>query len=260
MGIGVTLVCGPEGAGKTSLMTHYVMEHDRLGGVTVTLPGYQAWRDREQTKPICQEMTIEQMVKVLDKFENILIVIDELDNYFDNTMWWSNFLKLVVRIWGQRGHRNIGVICTVQFLEDVPKKLLRKVHYIIKMKDLFYAKGYDDRPQERGVAASTMICDVQGFLNGTPWAWYPGQIFHPLSVRPFYRRSSIVDINQIFTKVKVEGKTVTVDLEGKEIKPKPAEKPKADKTVKLKLEFADKLLAKGHSPKEVAGILKGAAK
>lgn len=259
MSIGITVIFGPEGSGKTSLMTWYVRQHDDLGGKTITLPGYQAYRDREQTQPICQEMTIEQMVRALEKFEDVLLVIDELDNYFDNAMWWSNFLKLTAGIWGQRGHRNLGVICTVQFLQDVPAKLMRKVHFLIKLSDLYF-QHQEDGPTEKGVSCSMALCDVQGFFNGQPGAWYPGQIFHPVSVRPFYNRSRIVDITQKFTKVNIKGATVNIDLEGNILKP---EKPKvtiqkADKTVKLKLEYAEKLLNKGATPKEVAGILKGA--
>ncbi len=210
MGIGITGITGPEGAGKSCLMTRFCCKHVDLGGKLLTFPGYVVYAKDGKT-PISKEISIKEWAEMPEDLSDVLVAIDEIENYFNSHSWQNLMVEIIGSVMGQRRKRAMGIIYTLQDWSELPKLLRMKTHYLINCWDMYWSNSSLEDKVNRGELVATAWCDVKGFQNGMPGRWYRGMMFHPKDYWPRYDTNSVVAIWHRFTKIKVKRPELVVD-------------------------------------------------
>ena len=211
--IRITAIKGDEGDGKSLMMTKFGMDFYHMGGEVITFPGYEL---EENGKVISQEITLRQWVQ-LDPaiLKGKLVLIDEITDFCDATLWQTNFVKITSGVYGQRRHTNTGMIYTLQYFEELPKSLRRKTAYIIDCKD---AARYNDVRQNQvaeGAKTYTSITDLHGRKNLHLRGFtYRGPTYYNKKYWENYSTEKNPDIMSKFVQVKINKPVIEIDLDG----------------------------------------------
>ena len=184
---------GPEGAGKTLLMTYFGLIQLARGGPIRTFPGYQITNGHG--KVMTTPLDIEEWVTLPPELRDCLIDVDEIQNFFgsDRYMTWIN--KLWANVVAQRRHRNLGVHYTVQDWEDLDPRVRKKTHTLIVCRDLYWSNWGREEGVGRGELISANFIDVKGFFTGTPWTPGPSQMIRTKEIWPYYDTFGDVDFH-----------------------------------------------------------------
>jgi len=209
----ITGISGDEGDGKSLLMTRYGMEFYRMGGEVVTFPGYEL---TENGKVISQTITLEQWVK-LDPtiLKGKLILIDEIIDFCDATMWQTNFVKITSGVYGQRRHTNTAIIYTLQYFEELPKGLRRKTAFLVECKDGARYNDVRENPIIEGTKTYTWVIDLHGRKNLHLRGYkYRGPTYYNRKYWENYSTEKNPDIMSKFVQVKINKPVIEIDLNG----------------------------------------------
>lgn len=217
---------GPEGAGKTLLMTYFGLLHIARGGRIRTFPGYQITNGHG--KVITEPIEMEEWVTLPPELRDCLIDVDEIQNFFgsDRYMSWVN--KLWAAIVAQRRHRNLGIHYTVQDWEDLDPRVRKKTHVLGICRDLYWSSWGKEEGVGRGELISINFIDVKGFFTGMPWTPGPSHIVRSKEIWPYFPSYGDVDIWSGMTKVEFKKPKYTIDLTKsgeREEEPAPAKSP-----------------------------------
>jgi hypothetical protein len=219
---------GPEGAGKTLMMTYFGLIHISREGDIRTFPGYEITDGHGNVLSTPLEM--EEWVTLPPELRDCLIDVDEIQNFFGSDRWMSWVNKLWANVVAQRRHRNLGVHYTVQDWEDLDPRVRKKTHVLAVCRDLYWSSWGKDEGIGRGELVSVNFIDVKGFFTGTPWTPGPSQMVRAKEIWPYYDSYGEVDIWSGMTKVKFTKPEIGIDLTGKAEKEEPAPaKPKGGK-------------------------------
>ncbi len=254
MGIGITAITGPEGGGKSCLMTAIGYAHHRLGGRLLSFPGYEI---RDLTgKSIAEPIDVNTWAAMGEDLNNSVILIDEMQNFFNAASWSSILVRLFTAVLAQRRKRNLGIIYTTRNLNMIPKSLRPFNHILAYCWDMYWAYRSSDHPVPRGEQIRVNFCDFQGFFTGTPETWSPPQIFHSKKYWPLFNSYDVIDVWESFTKIIVKKRELEIDPWGE----KPEEQtaiPNPEALAEVnETEQATKWLAEGKNPFDVYGALK----
>jgi len=205
-------IIGPEGAGKSCLMTYFGLLHVARGGKLRAFPGFEITDGHN--KVLSVPLEFEEWVTLPPELRDILIDIDEIGNFFgsDRYMAWIN--KLFAGVAGQRRHRNIGIHYTVQDWGELDPRIRRKTHVLVICKDLYWSPWGKEQEVKRGELISATFFDVLGFFTGEPWSPGPQFLLRAKGIWQHYNSFSDVDIFAGMTKVKFKKPTITIDLTG----------------------------------------------
>lgn len=203
---------GPEGAGKTLLMTYFGKIHIARGGAIRTFPGYQITDG--YGKVLTTPIEIEEWVALPPELRDCLIDVDEIQNFFgsDRYMAWVN--KLWANLVGQRRHRNLGIHYTVQDWEDLDSRVRKKTHVLAICRDLYWSAWGKEEGVGRGEMISINFIDVKGFFTGMPWNPGPSFMVRTKEIWPCYNTYGDVDIWSGMTKVEFKKPKISIDLTG----------------------------------------------
>ena len=247
---------GPEGAGKTCLMTAYCHAHLELGGKLVTFPGYEITDGKGNVRS--ELINIDQWIALPDELSNVLIAIDEIQNFFDSYRWNSALANLFVALEAQRRKRNLGILFAVQDIAWLPPRIRQLTHIIAPCWDLYWAFRNSDEPIKRGEKITVTYYDCKGFYTGRPWTPSAPVTFHAKKYWDLYNSFAVVDIWEKFTKVKVKGREATLDLrEPQELPPgfQPPQDEIPSQSALNKLEIVQQLMARGEKAADIGKLL-----
>lgn len=213
--IGITGMSGVEGSGKTLLMTKFATDFHNMGGTVMAFEGYEL-KDADG-KVISKPLLVEEWVTIPETLRDVLICIDEVEDHFNAQAWQSIIVRLFTGVFGQRRKRNMGILYTLQFFEELPKLMRRKTHYIIECTDAArynpIKEANGERPLVPGSMTYTNIIDNYGkhypFIPGYK---HSGPIYHNKGMFNRYETDKKTDIFNQFTKIDIKRKVVSIDL------------------------------------------------
>jgi len=205
-------VTGPEGAGKTCLMTFFALLHNAYGGKVLTFPGYEVTDGHG--KVLSEPLDIEQWITMPPELRDVLICIDEVQNFFSSRRHMSVLNYLFANLAAQRRHRNIGIIYTVQDWGWLDDRVRWLTHVLIVCSDLYWSPWGKEQEVKRGELISANFFDVKGFFTGKPWTPGPQFLLRAKAIWDCYNSFADVDTWTGLTKVEMKRPTIKIDLTG----------------------------------------------
>ena len=125
-------------------------------------------------------------VDFFEGYKNILILIDELQSWFDRYRQGSNLLRMFNGILAQRRRRNIGIMYTTQNFDWVPVDMRFLTHYVTVCKDLYWTTWGKEKKIARGEQFVLKTVDMKGFITGKEGEVVDTRILHGQKIRPHY--------------------------------------------------------------------------
>jgi len=159
--------------------------------------------------------TIKNNVDFFEGYKNILILIDELQSWFDRFRQGSSLLRMFNGILAQRRRRNIGIMYTVQNFDWVPADMRFLTHYVTICKDLYWTPWGKEKKLERGEQLSLKTIDMKGFITGQEYATIDYRILHGKRIRPFYDSFGDASVVNDVYKFTQEREEIKLRLDGK---------------------------------------------
>lgn len=211
---------GPEGSGKTCMMTKDLFLHYLSGGRVMSLPGYELYGNSK--KQLLSELIMpEDCLAMLQedssviRKQRIVIAADEVENYFDHHTWWALVNDVIKSIFGQRRKLGVAFFMTGPDFDALPPDIEYRVHEIVHCMD----KHTLNRDIPRGLYCSYYKEDKRGMLSRPGWHWSPRRKFY---MKPWYNHydtySSVSFMNNPrFNKVKVQPREIILDADGNRI-------------------------------------------
>jgi hypothetical protein len=203
-------IIGPEGAGKTCLMTYFGLLHMARGGEILTFPGYQITDGNN--KVLSKPLEMDEWVTLPPNLRDVLIDIDEIQDFFgsDRFMSWIN--KLFASLVGQRRHRSLGIHYTAQDWGEVDPRIRRKTHLLVTCWDLYWSSWGKEQEVKRGELISANFFDVKGFFTGKPWTPGPQFLLNAKPIWNHFDTYADVDIWSGMAKIEIKKPRITIDL------------------------------------------------
>lgn len=205
-------ITGPEGAGKTCLMTYFGLLHHARGGKLLTFPGYEI-TDGHGGK-VSEPLDIDQWVTMPPELRDALICIDEIQNFFNSYHHMAVLNYLFTNLAAQRRHRNIGVIYTVQDWGWLDNRIRWLTHVLIVCSDLYWSPWGKEQEVKRGELIRANFFDIKGFFTGEPWSPGPQFLLKAKQIWNHYNSFADVDVWSGLTKVEFKKQKMVLDLRG----------------------------------------------
>jgi hypothetical protein len=205
-------ITGPEGAGKTCLMTYFGLLHKARGGKLLTFPGFEITDGRG--KVISEPLDIDQWITMPPELRDALICIDEVQNFFNSRRHMSVLNYLFANLAAQRRHRNIGVMYTVQDWGWVDDRIRWLTHVLVVCSDLYWSPWGKEEKVKRGELISASFFDIKGFFTGKPWSPGPQFLLRAKEIWNHYNSYADVDTWSGLTKVEFKKPKMVIDLRG----------------------------------------------
>jgi len=207
-------ICGPEGAGKTVLMTRYAKMHHDMGGDVFAFPGYEL-KIRGKTKS--KLLMPEDWVTLPPELQDLLICIDEIQNFFNKHTWYYAINDLFAGLLAERRKRRLCVIYTGPFFEWLPGNIQQLTHEVIRCEDRYWKMRVNNPNARRGEEISFTREDRRGVLSGQIGRITQPRIFHSKPYWKNYDTLAAVDLLHRFQHVKVQAKLINIGQDGKVI-------------------------------------------
>jgi len=201
----VIIVTGPRGSGKTLVLTHYCIEYmahawalnawktlkgdDRLfphkkSKVWSNYPVSALWKPPGPGRAVLLStlpLDIEELMTWPEKFRDGYIVIDEIDQYADRQDWMALLPRLLVKGIKLMRHRNLTLLGSLQFDDELNSRLHKQADVLIQCKDKAFSSWGRDLGLQTGEIANTIYLDKSGSRTGESFADshqpYPLQFF-----------------------------------------------------------------------------------
>jgi len=203
-------IVGPEGGGKTCLMAYLSMLHVAQGGKLLTFPGFDV--TNSNGKKLSQTLETEKWITMAPELRDVLICIDEIQNFFNSLKHMSTLNYLFANLSAQRRHRNIGIIYTVQDWAWLDNRIRWLTHTLATCYDLYWSPWGKEQELERGELISVTFYDVKGFFTGKPWTPSSPFTLKAKSIWPCYDSWCDVDIFEGMAQLKIKKPTYTINL------------------------------------------------
>lgn len=210
----LVLYKGPEGAGKSALMTWELLFHHNCGGKVYAFPGYELLGPRG--KVLSELLMPEQCLQLINEEESgYAIAIDEINNFFNHHRWQGIMNDILTSLMTQRRKRSLALLATVTTDRLVSLDIRSMFHIIFDCKD--YHAISKDCP--RGIKTFYTEEDARGLISGNIGTMTKGRIFnHKKSgIWKRYNSFALIDPKYITKKVKVHQEAVLVDGRGNAI-------------------------------------------
>lgn len=216
-------ILGPEGSGKTCLLAYLALRHLALKGELLAFPGFVVTDGNGHQ--LSKLLETEQWIQMAPELHNVLVCIDEIQNFFNSLKHMTTLNYLFSNLAAQRRHRNIGIIYTVQDWGWLDNRIRWLTHVLATCYDLYWSPWGKEQNLGRGELISVTFYDVKGFNTGRPWTPSPPFKLQAKSIWPCYNSYCDVDIWSGLSKVNIKKPTYTIDLTLPEegAAPKPAE-------------------------------------
>lgn len=154
---------GPEGAGKTALMTYYSRKHYLLGGEVWAFPGYELRNNAGRV--VSKLINPSEIMNKLDDMQYVMIDIDEIQNFIHHHAWQSPLVDIIAYgAAAQRRKREFVLNVTGPQFSWLPPDLKMMFHLVFSCRD----KHWRDKKTPRGQQIVFSITDNRGVLSGYP--------------------------------------------------------------------------------------------
>lgn len=201
---------GPEGAGKSALMTRYARIHHLMGGHIWAFPGYELKNQRGRV--ISRLVMPEEVMSLVDDMQYIVLLIDEIQNFINHHYWQSKLADvLTYGAAAQRRKRQFVLLATGPQFNWLPPDLRGMFHVVFHCRDM----RWRDKTLPRGERIAFVEQDMRGVLSGWPGSALPERIFWPSKYFQFYDTFSLVDPKYQNLRIKVKKDEVIVDSQGR---------------------------------------------
>lgn len=209
----ITYFGGPEGAGKSALMTYHLRKHHLMKGEVWAFPGYELKNDRGRV--VSTLVNPSDVISMIDDMQYIVLVIDEIGNFINHHSW-QNALNDVLSygLMAQRRKRQFVILASGPFFKELPPDIAHYFHVYYSCQD----KHWKNHKLERGEQIRFTETDLRGVLSGRPYTTTRPQVFRPKRYYKYYDTFAIVDPKYQHLKVKVRKDVVEVDSDGNIIK------------------------------------------
>lgn len=209
---GIMGFVGPEGSGKSCLMTYFALKHALKGGRLLAFPGYAVTdgKGHELSKAIATE----EWIALGPELKDVIICIDEIQNFFNSTKFQATINQLFANFSAQRRHRNIGILYTLQDWGWLDPRVRWVTHVLGVCRDNYWSPWGKEEGIGRGERLSVIFYDVKGFYTGQPWT---ASLPFNLYAKPIwgcYDSYCDVDIWSGMSKVKIKKPVYDIDLTG----------------------------------------------
>lgn len=184
---------GPEGSGKTLLLTTYAARCKIAGMEMMAFPGYALLDKHGAT--VTKEITPLDFLIHFQEMQNVCLCITEITNYGIDAY---NFNGIIPRIFGNAAamRRKLGLVILydVQNFSMIPPRIRFFTHTICFCRDMFFGHQYTDTPIERGKNIQFRRMDMKGFYTGREgWLGRTTFLNNAESVWPLYKTTGMVD-------------------------------------------------------------------
>lgn len=160
-------IIGPEGSGKTSLMTLLSAGLWELSWDIFCFPGYNLLN---RGKPISNIIYPENWVSLPIDLRNLVLDISEADTHFDSMESWATPAKMMRNLAKQRRKRGLTILYDVQDWSWFNNRLRGLTHIIFSCWDMFWSRRLSENPIARGTEIVVTPIDCKGFYTGHPWS------------------------------------------------------------------------------------------
>ncbi len=159
---------GPEGGGKTTMMTWFALQHAIAGLPVLTFPGYElSWNGVVISRTIRVEDWIAMDDAAHALLQNSLLCIDEMQNHFDRMSYGDVKTRMFSNgVGAQRRKMNMGIVFTVQDINWGYGRLAWLAHVLADCYDLFWSPWGKYEGLERGELLRITFTDMKGFFTG----------------------------------------------------------------------------------------------
>jgi len=213
---------GPEGGGKSALMTYLCEIHYARGGEIWAFPGYDVYlpyRYNTQQRKISHEITTVDWVDLGPQYDGGLFAIDEIQNFFGSEKWNSAVNRLFSAMMAQRRKRGLAVIYTVQNTMWVDNRVRWLTHISAYCRDTCFTPWGREQKLERGQKSDVTYIDNKGFFTG-----FENQLIcqATLNVRALwdcFNSYAVISPWEGMTRVKFRRPEIEVDLRGQGLQP-----------------------------------------
>lgn len=186
----VWAVIGNRGSGKTLLLTHFgveKLEHTwmvrRVRGLLhddTLLPKHKVnvWSNYPiravakmpghnklvmlETQPLITEDLMLWKEYIRDGY----IIYDEIDQDADRQDWMAQLPKLLVKGIKLMRHRNLSLICSLQFLDELNIRLYKQADIVIRMRDKVFTDWGRENRLRPGEVMQAVFIDKSGMMTG----------------------------------------------------------------------------------------------
>lgn len=195
---------GPEGAGKTLVMSYFATRCAAAGMRMLAFPGYQL-KDRKG-RVVTEEITPLNFLKQFQDMINVCLVITEITNYGIDAY---NFNGIIPRIFSNAAamRRKLGLVILydVQNFSMIPPRIRFLTHTLMFCKDSYWGKQYSENPIPRGVSIQTRRMDCKGFYTGREgWLGRTQYLNHCDDMWGRFESTAIVDVQWALKRYKRE--------------------------------------------------------
>ncbi|OGO00995.1 MAG: hypothetical protein A2Y58_03220 [Chloroflexi bacterium RBG_13_51_52] len=211
----ITYFGGPEGGGKTAMMTRYNRIHHVMGGECWAFPGYELLNERGRV--VSKLVYPEEVMGLLNEIQYIVLSIDELQNFMHHHAWADKLVEIITYgAAAQRRKREFVILATGPIFDWVPHDLRQMFHEVVHCSDMHWKNHNIPRGQRIQFTRQ----DMRGVLSGRAGTMTRPSVFYPGKYFKYYETFSLVDPKYQFHKVRVKKEMVTIDSEGRIISQK----------------------------------------
>jgi hypothetical protein len=207
---GIMGIVGPEGAGKTCGMAYFGLRRIANKGKVLTFPGFTITNGNG--KQLSEPIETEEWITMPPELRDVLICIDEIQNFFSSSKYMSTLNYLFANFSAQRRHRNMGLVYTVQDWGWLDPRIRWLTHILVTCYDLYWSPWGKEQGLERGELISMIFFDVKGFYTGKPWTPSPPFNLRAKSIWQCYNSFADVDMWSGMSKVNIKKPSYTIDL------------------------------------------------
>ena len=152
---------GPEGGGKTALMTYYSRRHHLLGGEIWAFPGYEL---KNNTGKVVSKLIYPEEIRgKIDAMQYIMLDIDEIPNFIHHHAWQSPLADIMAYgAAAQRRKREFVLNATGPQFNWLPPDLRSMFHLVFHCED----KHWKNKSVPRWQQIEFCITDNRGVLRG----------------------------------------------------------------------------------------------
>jgi hypothetical protein len=207
---------GPEGSGKTASMTALAIKHLSLGGCVKAFPGYEVGYTDPKTGVVVKSepIDIEQWLSMDESLRNVLVCIDELQNFANAKKHASTLNQIFAAPGQQRRKRNLGILYTAQNFYWADTTIRFLTHVTANCMDMSLTAFGKSNHMKRGEWCSIAAYDNNGLRTGHLGEFLGLFKVHIADYWYNYDTTSIVDIGHMFTAVKAKKKKLEMDFGG----------------------------------------------
>lgn len=204
---------GPEGAGKTALMTDALMYHHRCGGKVYAFPGYELTGSRG--KVLSTLLMPEQLLQLIndETKTGYAIGVDEINNFFNHHHWQNILNDFLTSAMTQRRKRAFAFLATVTAGRLITLDVRSMFHEIWHCLDAHAVR----RSIPRGKKTYFTREDTRGLLSGRIGTRTPGKIFDHQRTWNHFKSFSPVDPKYLTYRIKMQKEQIIVDSKGQRI-------------------------------------------